>query len=195
LRRSAAMHPDDIAKDMLALLENGNHQAAAQRLSADAGFNAMLHTTCTPTILSGGHAENALPRAASVTVNCRILPGTKASEVEQQISRLIKDLDINIRSIYQGLPSGPSDLPDAFLESIETLVAERWTDVPVIPSMSTGATDGLFYRNVGIPVYGISATFSKPSDWRAHGLDERIGIVDFHESVAFWYQMLKTLAD
>ncbi len=195
LRRSASLYPDKIARDMLTLAEDENDHAAAQRLSsAEPAFNAMLHTTCTPTMLSGGHAENALPRDASVTINCRILPGTKAIEIEQVISRLSNDLDIGINIIYQGLASGPSDLPAAFLEGIESLVEERWGDVAVIPKMSTGATDGLFYRNAGIPVYGVGTLFSKPSDWRAHGLDERIGIRDFHESVAFWYQLLKTMA-
>lgn len=194
LQRSAALHPQATARDMLALVENENDQAAAKRLSADSVFNATLHTTCIPTMLAGGHAENALPRDASVTVNCRILPGTKASEVEQIIAGLTDDLNIEVEAIYQGLPSAPSNLPDAFLESIETLVDEYWGDVPVIPSMSTGATDGLFYRNVGIPVYGVGAAFSKPGDNRSHGLDERVGIAEFHEAVAFWYDMIKTLA-
>jgi len=195
LRRSASLYPDNTARDMRALADNENDQAAAQRLSTgDAAFNATLRTTCIPTMLRGGHAENALPRDATVTINCRILPGTEAIDIENEIARLIGDLDIDINIIYQGLASGPSDLPDAFLESIESLVEENWGDVVVIPSMSTGATDGLFYRNAGIPVYGVSAMFSKPDDWRAHGLDERIGVRDFHESVAFWYQMLKTLS-
>jgi acetylornithine deacetylase/succinyl-diaminopimelate desuccinylase-like protein len=194
LRRSAALHPDQRASDMLALLENENDQAAAKRLSDDIGFNAILHTTCTPTMLDGGHAENALPRDASVTVNCRILPGTNVADIEQVIAGLTDDLDIDISVIYQALPSPPSDLPDAFLESIENLVGERWGNVPVIPNMATGATDGLFYRNVGIPVYGVGAAFSKPGDGRAHGLDERVGIAEFHEAVAFWYELIKTLA-
>ncbi len=193
LRRAAAMYPKNIARDMLVLAENESDQDAAQNLSVKPAFNAMLRTTCVPTMLSGGHAENALPRDATVTVNCRILPGTPAVAVEKEIARLVSGQNITVKAIYQGLPSEASVLPDAILENIETLVEERWGDVPVIPNMSTGATDGLFYRNAGIPVYGISAIFGKPGDSRAHGLDERIGIQDFHESVAFWYQMLKTL--
>jgi acetylornithine deacetylase/succinyl-diaminopimelate desuccinylase-like protein len=195
LLRSASMYPEDIARDMRALAEDENNLDAAQRLSAfEPGFNATLHTTCTPTMLSGGHAENALPRDASVTVNCRILPGTSVSEIEQVIAGLVSDLDIGMKVIYEPVPSDPSTMPDAFLESIESLVEEQWGKVAVIPGMSTGATDGLFYRNAGLPVYGISAIFAKPGDERAHGLDERVGIRDFHDSVAFWYQMLKTVA-
>jgi acetylornithine deacetylase/succinyl-diaminopimelate desuccinylase-like protein len=195
LQRSASMQPDNIARDMLALAEDDNDTAAAERLSAhDASFNAMLHTTCTPTLLRGGHAENALPRDATVTVNCRILPGTPVSEIKDVIIGLTDDLNVAFKVIYDGISSDPSIMPDAFLESIESLVETHWGEVAVIPSMSTGATDGLFYRNAGLPVYGINAMFSKPSDWRAHGLDERVGISDFHESVAFWYDLLKTVA-
>ena len=196
LRRLAFLYPASIARDMLTLAEDETDLAAAQRLVVVNPFlNAMLHTTCVPTMLSGGHAENALPRDASVTVNCRIFPGTQASEIEDAISLLINDLKIDIKVISGGLASEPSELPDAFLKIIETLVEERWGDIPVIPSMSPGASDGLFFRNAGIPVFGIGAYFSKMSDYtRIHGLNERIGVLEFHESIAFWYQLLKTLA-
>jgi acetylornithine deacetylase/succinyl-diaminopimelate desuccinylase-like protein len=195
LRRSAAFYPESVASDMLALADNENDAAAAQRLSAvDPGFNAILRTTCVPTMLSGGHAENALPRDASVTVNCRIIPGTPQTEIEQEIAGLVKDLNIGVETIFESVPSDASEIPDALMERIETMVGDRWGDIPVIPGMSTGATDGLFFRNAGIPVYGISALFSKPGESRSHGLDERIGIREFHESVEFWYQMLKVLA-
>ncbi len=122
--------------------------------------------------------------------------GIQASEIEDAISLLINDLKIDIEVLSEGSVSEPSEMPDAFLEIIETLVEGRWGDIPVIPSMSPGASDGLYFRNVGIPVFGIGAYFSKPSDFtRAHGLNERIGIFEFHESIAFWYQLLKTLAN
>ena len=82
----------------------------------------------------------------------------------------------------------------AFLAGLDSLVEEQWEGVPIIPSMSTGATDGLFYRNAGMPVYGISGVFGKPGEYRAHGLDEKVGVREFHESVSFWYRMLRDLA-
>jgi acetylornithine deacetylase/succinyl-diaminopimelate desuccinylase-like protein len=74
------------------------------------------------------------------------------------------------------------------------MVEQRWPGLPVIPRMSAGATDGLFFRNAGMPVYGMSGCFGKPGEWRAHGLDEKMGIAQFHECVEFWYDLLKTLA-
>ena len=196
LRRTALLYPKHIAQDMLALAQDETNKAAAERLiDVDPFLNAMLHTTCVPIMLSGGHAENALPNEATVTINCRIFPGTPADEVEHTLSLLINDLGVDIEALSDGVTSNPSNLPDNILQIIESLVEQRWGDVPVIPSMDPAATDGLFFRNAGIPVYGIGAYFSKESDLRAHGLNERIGVREFHESVAFWYQLLKLLAE
>ncbi len=195
LRRSATLYPEHVGEDMLALAENEGDLAAAQRLSDfDPGFNAMLRPTCVPTQLSGGHAENALPREANVTVNCRILPSTEAIEIEKVIAGLVDGLGVDIEIIYDGLASDVSVLPDALMEQIESLSEAHFGDIPVIPGMSTGAPDGLFFRNAGIPVYGISALFSKPGESGAHGLDEKIGIEEFHQSVEFLYQLLMTMA-
>ena len=143
----------------------------------------------------GGHAENALPREAVVTVNCRILPGTQAVEIEAVIAAMTDDLDIEIEVIWDGEASGPSRLPSELLEQVESLVEEQWGEIPVIPSMSTGATDGLFFRNTGMPVYGISGLFGNPGESGAHGLDEKIGIGEFHGSVEFLYRLLRALGD
>lgn len=195
LRRSANLYPDDIADAMRALADDGQDQEAAAVLTGYAPyFNAQLRTTCTPTMLSGGHAENALPRKAVATVNCRIWPGVTAVEIEAHLAGLLEGLEIEIGTVSSSMPSPPSLMPPAFLAGLETLVEDQWEGVPIIPSMSTGATDGLFYRNAGMPVFGISGVFGRPGEYRAHGLDEKVGVREFHESVSFWYRMLRSLA-
>lgn len=195
LKRSASLYPDDIADAMRALADDANDKAAAAVLTGYAPyFNAQLRTTCTPTMLSGGHAENALPRRATATVNCRIWPGVTAEEVESHLAALMEGLPIEIGTVSSSMPSPPSVMPRTFLAGLESLVEAQWEGVPIIPSMSTGATDGLFYRNAGMPVYGISGVFGKPGEYRAHGLDEKVGVREFHESVSFWYRMLRDLA-
>lgn len=69
-----------------------------------------------------------------------------------------------------------------------------WGEVPVIPNMETGATDGLYLRNIGMPVYGVSGVFLEADDMRAHGKDERIGVKAFYEGVEFSYRLVKALA-
>ncbi|MFT5140470.1 MAG: acetylornithine deacetylase/succinyl-diaminopimelate desuccinylase-like protein [Lysobacterales bacterium] len=195
-RRSAVLHPDDVAKDMLELADGNTDEDLVQRLSeSDPYFNALLRTTCVPTLLSGGHAENALPREASVIVNCRIQPGTKPKEIESVIAGLVDGLGVEIGIQWDGLASDVSDLPDPLLEQLESLVESRFGNIPVIPAMSTGATDGLYFRNAGMPVFGVSGLFGLPGGSGAHGLNEKVGINEFHQSVDFMYDLLKMLAD
>ena len=190
LERSARIEEGQRAADMLAVV-NSLDQAAASRLSQDPMMNALLRTTCVVTEIEGGHAENALPRSASATVNCRILPGNHAEAIEKKLREIVNDDAVAFESIYDAIPSPPSAMPAAFLESVEALVEESWPGIPVIPEMSTGATDGLFVRNAGIPVYGVAGWLINLDDIRSHGLDEKIGIRQFHEGTKFWYRMLK----
>jgi acetylornithine deacetylase/succinyl-diaminopimelate desuccinylase-like protein len=192
--RSAELESGQIAADMASLGQENYSQEAAERLAEDPYINAILRTTCVATELTGGHAENALPRNATATVNCRIVPGVDPSEVLAKLKELVNDPAIEFSSIYDSKPSPPSVMPAALQESLERLVDETWPGIPVIPEMSTGATDGLFVRNAGIPVFGVAGWFMRSSDIRAHGLDEKIGIAEFHAGTEFWYRMLTTLS-
>lgn len=192
--RTAELKSGQEVADMKELSGETFSPEAAERLSQNPYINAILRTTCIPTRLSGGHAENALPRDATATVNCRILPGTDPAEVRARLVELIDNPAVEINSIYDAKPSLPSVMPAALQESLEQLVEQHWPNVPVIPEMSTGATDGLFVRNAGIPVFGVTGWFMRPEDIRAHGLDAKIGIAEFHAGTEFWYQMLKTLS-
>ncbi len=192
--RTAERRTGQDSADMKELSRENFSPEAAERLSQDPYINAILRTTCIPTRLSGGHAENALPRDATATVNCRILPGTDPAEVRAKLVELIANPQVTIKSIYEAKPSPASVMPAALQESLEQLVEQHWPGVPVIPEMSTGATDGLFVRNAGIPVFGVAGWFMRPGDIRAHGLDEKIGMAEFHAGTEFWYHMLKTLS-
>jgi acetylornithine deacetylase/succinyl-diaminopimelate desuccinylase-like protein len=172
-----------------------NETAAAELAAEDAYFNATLRTTCTATQLQGGHAENALPRSARATVNCRILPGHTPDEVEDVLRRVVNDESISFRRLDDAFPSDPSPWNEAVADRFRAVVAEMWPGTPVIPTMSTGATDGLWVRNAGIPVYGVSAIFGDADDSRAHGLDERIGVEEYHLAVEYWYRLLRAVAE
>jgi len=181
LMREVAQHPFDVG--------------VAERLADDNAFsNATLRTTCVATQLQAGHAENALPRSARATVNCRILPGHSPDEVEAVLRGVVDDEAISFRRLAAAFVSRPSPWNDDVAARFDVLVSEMWPGTPVIPSMSTGATDGLWVRNAGIPVYGVSAIFESPGDIRAHGLDERVGVEEFHDAVEFWYRLLRSVA-
>jgi acetylornithine deacetylase/succinyl-diaminopimelate desuccinylase-like protein len=192
--QSAALDTGQLADDMRGVLRDPPDSAAVARLSAVPYYNSKLRTTCVATMIEAGHAENALPQAARATVNCRILPGEPAADVEAILRRLAADDQITIRTTYAAIPSPPSPLTPAIMAPIERLVAEQFPGVPIVPVMEAGATDGLFLRNAGIPTYGVSAVFEEQNDVRAHGRDERLRVESFYEALEFWYRMLKALA-
>jgi acetylornithine deacetylase/succinyl-diaminopimelate desuccinylase-like protein len=192
--RGSRRETGQVAADMLALSRNDQDAEAASRLSEDPYRNALMRTTCVATMIEGGEAENALPREVSAIVNCRMLPGTNPAEVQAKLEELVANDAIKFTSIYDAIPSPATVLPDELQETIETLAESFWPGVPVIPEMATGATDGLFLRNAGMPVFGVAGWFMRPGDIRAHGLDEKIGIAEFHQGTEYWYQMLKVLS-
>ena len=193
-KRMATLHSGQTAADMRAVAKNPYDRAAAERLSKSPYDNALLRTTCVATRLEAGHADNALPQTARAIVNCRILPGDSSPEVRSTLIRVLQDPKISVSAIDNATPSEPSPLKPEVFRAIEKITTEIWPGVPVVPSMSTGATDGLFLRNAGIPTYGVSGFFEDVEDTRAHGRDERLGVKQFYEGREFLYRLVKALS-
>jgi acetylornithine deacetylase/succinyl-diaminopimelate desuccinylase-like protein len=167
---------------------------ATGRLSKSPYYNALMRTTCVATRLEGGHADNALPQMARATVNCRILPQENAVEVQATLKRIIADEQISITPLAVSKPSPPSPLRPEVMGPIERLTREMWPNVPVVPIMGTGATDSLFFRQAGIPVYGVSGIFDDINDNRTHGRDERIAARSLYDGQEFLYRLTKAFS-
>jgi len=182
-----------VAADMRAASNGTADAAAIGRLSKTPLYNALLRTTCVATMLEGGHAENALPQTATATVNCRMLPGEDPAAVEKTLIRVIADTAVHLAPKDTAVPSPPSPLRPDLFAIIDASVKTVWGPVPIVPGLETGATDGLYLRNVGVPVYGISGIFIGIDDVRAHGKDERILISAFDQALDFTYDFLKRL--
>jgi acetylornithine deacetylase/succinyl-diaminopimelate desuccinylase-like protein len=193
-RRVAMLFSGQIAADMKAVAKIPPDRGAAERLSRFPYDNALLRTTCVATRLEAGHAENALPQTATATMNCRILPGESPVEVRAALIRVLDDSKITVSAIDKATPSKPSPLNPEIFGAIERITSEMWPGVPVVPSMSTGATDGSFLRNAGIPTYGVSGFFEDVEDTRAHGRDERLGAKQFYEGREFLYRLVQALS-
>ena len=175
------------AADMRAVSVLPTDEAAARRLSASSPFyNAMLRTTCVPTLLDGGHAENALPQTARATINCRVLPEEQPADVMQTLVRAIADPQVEVAPVAAPTPSPPSPLRADLRSALERIARDMWgRDLPLVPVMETGATDGLYLRNAGMPVYGVTGIAYDPEDNRSHGKDERILVRAFDEGLVF----------
>jgi acetylornithine deacetylase/succinyl-diaminopimelate desuccinylase-like protein len=192
--RVANLSSGQVAEDMKAVARPDPDTAAARRLSASPYYNAQLRTTCVATQLEAGHARNALPQLARATVNCRILPDESPEAVRQTLVRLVHDPQVAVTWFEPPTPSPPSRLTSEVMSPIERTTAALWPGVAVIPTMETGATDGVYLRTGGIPTYGVSGVFLDLDDIRAHGRDERIGVQDFYDGVEYVYRLGRELA-
>jgi acetylornithine deacetylase/succinyl-diaminopimelate desuccinylase-like protein len=157
-------------------------------------YNSVLRTTCVSTRLFAGHADNALPQLARATVNCRMLPDDPPDSVEAVLHRVLADTAIHLARVDEPTLSPASPLRPDVLRPVTSLARKMWPGAVVVPEMSTGATDGLYVRNAGIPVYGVSGVFERIDDIRAHGRDERIGVKAYHDAARYWYDLVKQLS-
>src|SRR5881396_464194 len=191
--RWGQLQQGQLATDMAAVAGPTPDSAAIRRLSAASPlYNAQLRTTCVATELAGGHAENALPQSASATVNCRMLPGTPSEEVQRTLNKVVDDTAVVVSVVTAATPSPPSPLKPEIMDPVARVTKRLW-NIPVVPVMETGATDGLYLRNAGIPVYGVSGVFVDINDIRAHGRDERIGVQDYYDGAEYIYQLVKAV--
>jgi acetylornithine deacetylase/succinyl-diaminopimelate desuccinylase-like protein len=169
---------------------------AASLLTTDPSYNAFLHTTCIPTLLNAGHANNALPQRADANINCRIFPGTTPEQVRDKLRELVADPEIKVTLADKRseVPKGPQPLTPQIFKPVETLAAKMWPGVPVVPFMSAGATDAAFLAPAGIPTYGVSGMFGEADGNGAHGLNEHMRVRSFYEGRDFLYQVVKIYA-
>ncbi len=183
--RMAALEEGQLALDMRAVTQPSPHPGAVARLSAIPTHNALLRTTCVATRVEAGHANNALPQTARALVNCRVLPGESVDAVRRAIIRMLADDQISVTPRGEPILGPRSPLNPDVLRIAEKLTAEFWPGTPVIPTMSRGATDGLFLRNAGTSTYGIDGCGTDMFENRAHGKDERMPVKSFYEGVEF----------
>ena len=201
--KTAALSSGQNAEDMRAAAKEPPDPAAIARLSQVPYFNSLLHTTCVATMLTGGHAPNALPQMARANVNCRVFPGEEPEAVRKTLEKLLADPKVTVTIVPVKAADGtlvpqvsvpPSPLLEEVVQAEEKTVDSLWPRLPVVPTMSTGASDGRYLRIAGIPTYGIACMFFELDDNRAHGKDERIEAKDFYDGVEVSYRLIKNLS-
>jgi acetylornithine deacetylase/succinyl-diaminopimelate desuccinylase-like protein len=192
--RMSRVEQGEVARDMRAVATTPPDLAAAGRLARQPYYNALLRTTCVPTLLEGGHAENALPQLARAVVNCRMLPDDTTANVMQALVREVGDSEVAVTPVGQAKPGPASPLSPALMRALDRITTEMWPGVPVVPVMGTGATDGKWFRMAGIATYGLGA-FEDVDDSRAHGRDERMGVRQFYEGREFLYRLMRALTE
>jgi acetylornithine deacetylase/succinyl-diaminopimelate desuccinylase-like protein len=194
--KAGAARDDELGRAMMALAHDPNDQAAETIVSKDRSYHSMLRTTCVATLLSGGHANNALPQRATANVNCRIFPGETVDETKAALVAAIADPGVKVTPVPPVRPIAvPPPLDPQIMIPAEKLVAKYFPGVPLVPTMSTGATDGIFLEAIGIPVYGAPGGWGDPDGNGVHGLNERRSIRSVFVGRDFLTDLIKAYAD
>jgi acetylornithine deacetylase/succinyl-diaminopimelate desuccinylase-like protein len=190
---SAALAPGLLGDAMRRFAADPTDATAAQFLSADPHYVGMLRTTCIPTMLRGGHAENALPETATVNVNCRIFPGIDPAAIRKALAEIVGP-GVEVTMLGSPFWSDASPLRPDVWDAVTRTVHALHPGIPIVPRQDSGASENILTRAAGIPTYGTFESFIKPSDYFAHGLNEREPVASFYEGLQFWYLLLKDLA-
>jgi acetylornithine deacetylase/succinyl-diaminopimelate desuccinylase-like protein len=194
--RAGAARDDELGHAMVALSKNPDDHASEAIVSKDRRYHSMLRTTCVATLLEGGHANNALPQRAVANVNCRIFPGESVEQTQAALVAAIGDPGVKVTPVPPIRPIAvPPPLDPKVLGPAEKLVAKYYPGVPLVPTMSTGATDGIFLEAIGIPVYGVPGGWSDPDGNGVHGLNERRSVRSVFVGRDFLTDLIKAYAD
>ena len=186
--------PGALGKAMTAFAKNPKDQDAIKTLRTSSDYIGTIGTTCVATMLSAGHAENALPQSATATVNCRVFPGEGVQNTENTLKKIVGNDAIEFKMISNPVESDASPLRADILAAVQQAVNTKYPNLKIIPSMSSGGTDGMHFRAAGIPSYGVNGIYIKSSDRFAHGLNERLPVVALYDNFEHWYVLLKAIA-
>lgn len=196
--RDAARQPGadpELESALAALAANPADQQARSILEGDRRLSLALRTTCVPTLINGGHADNALPQSATANINCRIFPGVPVQSVQQKLAEVGGDPKAEWKVSGSPMASNPSPENAELFAALARAVEDRHPGIPVVPYMTPGATDGKHFRAAGIPTYGVGSDFSRAGeDTFAHGLNERVRVDSFFESLDYWPKLIRLLA-
>jgi acetylornithine deacetylase/succinyl-diaminopimelate desuccinylase-like protein len=180
-----------IGAAMSAVATNPRDAMALATLAAEPTYNAKLRTTCVATQVEAGHAPNALPQRARAIISCRVMQGTSPEHVKETIEKAVADAHVTVSIERRRDGSNAPALTKEIMEPVEAAANALWPGIPIVPNMVSGATDGRFLMNAGIPTYGINGMFSKEGETNAHGLNEKIRVKSLYEGREFLERIVR----
>jgi acetylornithine deacetylase/succinyl-diaminopimelate desuccinylase-like protein len=193
LRMAGKQVTGELGAALTRFAQNPRDEAAAAVIAREPSYVGQTRTTCVATMLAGGHAPNALPQSASANVNCRIFPGVKIGDVRVALQKVVGEA-IEVKLVGEPLSSDASPLRPEVMGAVTRAVHAIHPGIPVVPAQGSGATDGLVFRSIGIPTYGTDGNFMKPNEKFSHGLNERLTVQSFYDSLTFWHVLVTALA-
>jgi acetylornithine deacetylase/succinyl-diaminopimelate desuccinylase-like protein len=164
--------------------DRGEH---AIRYLAEASpmWNSMMRDTIAPTILQAGFRGNVIPSEARAVLNIRLVPGDTIDVLVNDLKKLVNDPQVKFEIAPEGGLAAPnSSLENDFFYLITRACAQEFGGVPVIPFMSTGATDSAQLRLHSVQAYGLRPfPINEADDARVHGDEERLPLASFPKGV------------
>ena len=184
-----------LAAAMRTFAANPADEAALATLRANPAYVGKVGTTCVPTMIHGGHAQNALPQRVTANINCRVFPGHTRQEIRDELARVAGGA-VTITDVSGGdtTMSPASPMRADFVGAVDKAMKRVYPGVPVFPSQSSGATDSMWYRALGVPSYAASPTFSKDSEDFAHGLNERVRLSNIRPGLNYYTVLFSELS-
>jgi acetylornithine deacetylase/succinyl-diaminopimelate desuccinylase-like protein len=182
----SGIEDDDTAKWMRVIdtPDRGDH---AQRVLSDMNpmWNSMIRDTIAPTILQAGIRPNVIPSEARAVLNVRLLPGDTIDVLINELNKLVNDPSVKLEVMPDaGLAAPNSSMENDFYALLTKVCAKEFSGAPVLPMLSTGATDSAQLRLHSVQAYGLSP-FPLPTEDQAriHGDDERMPLAAFAKGV------------
>ena len=192
--KTSLVVPAPVGDAMRRFAANSGDEDALAVLSQIPSQNGITRTTCVATMLSAGHAENALPQSATATVNCRIFPGVEVDDVRAKLMEVGANEALEIETLDKPLASPASPINEEVTAAVTKAIHKQHPGIPIIPYMAPYATDGKHMRLAGMPTYGVIGLFIREEDEFAHGLNERVQIDVFFGALDYWHDLLTDLA-
>ena len=183
----------ELGAAMVQFANNPRDEAASYRLAIESSYVGTTRTTCVVTMLEAGHAENALPQSATATVNCRIFPGVPVEAVENALKHVVENDKIEFKQLDEPTESPISPLRGDIVDAVKKAVHSRYPGLKVMGYMESGGTDGMHFRNAGIPTLAVSGVFMNPDEMYAHGLNERVPVKAFYDALDHWSIIIREL--
>lgn len=193
-KTAALVTEPEIAKAMADFAVDKNDGAAVSVLRSYPEYAGITGTTCVATLLEGGHADNALPQSATATINCRIFPGVGADATLAELKMVAGNDALEWAATDDFIEAPESAMNSEVLDAVERAIHVEFPDIPIVPSMAMGASDGMYFRIAGIPAYALTGVFIKASDSFSHGLDERVPVDNLERSMRIWHQLISEWA-
>ena len=193
----AATQDEETAKWIRALDSPDRGDHAARWLSAaNPSWNSMMRDTITPTMLQAGIRQNVIPSEARAVLNVRLLPGNMVQPLIAKLQQLVNDPQIRFEVEPGADEAAPSSsITSDLYNAIKSVAAREFPGAPVLPYMSTGATDSNFIRMRGVQSYGLLPfPLTDDDDLRMHADNERIPVDSFRKGVDFLYQIVTNFA-